>query len=30
MQTEEFSKGLTVMEIAYKNGYFEKENHYKI
>ena len=30
MQTEDFSKGQTVMEIAYKKGYFEKENHYKI
>ncbi|MBQ4847963.1 tetratricopeptide repeat protein [Pseudoalteromonas sp. MMG005] len=30
MQTEQYSKGQTVMEIAYKKGYFEKENHYKI
>jgi tetratricopeptide (TPR) repeat protein len=30
MQTEDFSKGQTVMEIAYDKGYFDKENHYKI
>ncbi|NOU49624.1 tetratricopeptide repeat protein [Pseudoalteromonas sp. JBTF-M23] len=30
MQTEDYSEGLTVMEIAYRKGYFEKENHYKI
>ncbi|KNC65893.1 tetratricopeptide repeat protein [Pseudoalteromonas ardens] len=30
MQTEDYKKGQTVMEVAYKNGYFEKENHYKI
>lgn len=30
MQTEEFSKGQTIMEIAYSRGYFDKENHYKI
>ncbi|TLX47036.1 hypothetical protein C1E24_09515 [Pseudoalteromonas phenolica] len=30
MSTEEFKKGQTVMEIAYRKGYFEKENHYKI
>ena len=30
MQTENFSKGQTVMEVAYEKGYFEKENHYKI
>ncbi|TMO54949.1 hypothetical protein [Pseudoalteromonas phenolica] len=30
MSTEQFTKGQTVMEIAYKKGYFEKENHYKI
>ncbi|MBQ4814106.1 hypothetical protein J8M20_22260 [Pseudoalteromonas luteoviolacea] len=30
MQTEQYRKGQTVMEIAYKKGYFEKENHYKI
>lgn len=30
LQTEDYSKGLTVMEVAYDKGYFEKENHYKI
>ncbi|TMP42416.1 hypothetical protein CWB96_11370 [Pseudoalteromonas citrea] len=30
MQTEQYAKGQTVMEVAYKKGYFEKENHYKI
>lgn len=30
LQTEDYGKGLTVMEIAYAKGYFEKENHYKI
>jgi tetratricopeptide (TPR) repeat protein len=30
MQTEQYAKGQTVMEVAYNRGYFEKENHYKI
>ncbi|CAM3955422.1 tetratricopeptide repeat protein [Pseudoalteromonas byunsanensis] len=30
MQVEEYSKGQTVMEVAYNKGYFDKENHYKI
>ncbi|MEJ6476468.1 hypothetical protein [Pseudoalteromonas piscicida] len=30
LQTEEYSKGLTIMKVAYDKGYFEKENHYKI
>jgi len=30
MQTEDFAKGQTVMEVAYDKGYFDKENHYKI
>ncbi|MEQ3513813.1 hypothetical protein ABMY35_10805 [Pseudoalteromonas sp. BZB3] len=30
MSTEQFSKGQTIMEVAYRKGYFEKENHYKI
>ena len=27
-QTEQYSKGLTTLEIAYKKGFFEK-NHYR-
>jgi tetratricopeptide (TPR) repeat protein len=30
MQVEDYSKGLSIMEVAYNKGYFEKENHYKI
>jgi uncharacterized protein HemY len=30
MQIESYSKGQSVMEVAYNKGYFEKENHYKI
>ncbi|PAY02573.1 hypothetical protein CKO50_04170 [Pseudoalteromonas sp. HM-SA03] len=30
LQTEDYSKGMTVMKVAYSKGYFEKENDYKI
>ncbi|GEK09904.1 tetratricopeptide repeat protein [Pseudoalteromonas sp. SCSIO 43201] len=30
LQTEDYSKGMTVMKVAYDKGYFAKENDYKI
>ncbi|MBH0090503.1 MULTISPECIES: hypothetical protein [Pseudoalteromonas] len=30
LQTEDYSKGLATMEVAYKNGYFENEVEYKV
>ncbi|MBG9990549.1 tetratricopeptide repeat protein [Pseudoalteromonas sp. APC 3358] len=30
LQTEDYSKGLATMEVAYKNGYFENEVDYKV